>query len=953
VLLYAVKNKNETYLVGGGSFRLPSLLFRDKVRRRGANVTLSDDGVPKFFFLSSVRILNLAPESIFLVMSYLLILIAAVATVSFADVNVVPLTEWLATPSIVPKNIRPGFGPPPYPYTAPNTIIGSLVSAGAFSFDPLKKMNFGLLDDPAFNASWSVSTNVTMGSFSKAIIRIDGINYKGSLIVNGAVVADESSLIGTFRRFEFDVSSFLNVGLNTITISFTPPQDHSLTPSWNNNSTDLAITFVDWNPEPADHMMGLWRPVELHVLDASQDCFTAQGLSVDTKIPDEDQQSATLNISFILRNWCSSPRDASIVIRSHAFGEAAQVASFAAGEYEKRVIFDPDAFDNLNIPEPAFWWPWQMGNPALHTLHVAISGGSELMRQSFGIRQIEKRLVAPFDQVQFFVNKLPMQVRGGGWTPDIFLRNNETKLTNQMQMVQAMGLNAIRLEGKMESELFFDLADELGLVVLPGWCCCDAWQHWSAWGPQQMMIANSSMQAQVRRLAAHPSVIVFFISSDQLPPVEVEAMYLGVASDELWPNPTVSSAGLWNSTITGTTGVKMSGPYSWVPPSYWLLDESDMLPAPYLGGAWGFLTEGGPGESPMTFDSWVLTVGMENVWGINGSMSDMWNAHCANPDGLFRNLRFFNPPLFARYGEISSAQQYTFAAQAANYEGIRAFMEGYSRNKHQGATGVIQWMMNNAYPSHIWHLYDYYLTAGGGFYGARKALYSQLHLMLTYSNGHVWVINSQYQSISASDMNISCHAQVLSLTGDVLHSAQISAMGDIDADASLHLVDLDIPLVAINAMLGPNTTYLVRLYYTQGTSTTMIDVNDYWLSTQMDVIDWKDSNFYRTPVTKFANFQNLRSLPATVNPVSKWAYDSASQAILISLLLPRRAASVAFFCHIELILNGSVMRPVYLSDNFVTLVPGELRTITASMISSDFVPALDVKVTSWNSLLGK
>ena len=47
------------------------------------------------------------------------------------------------------------------------------------------------------------------------------------------------------------------------------------------------------------------------------------------------------------------------------------------------------------------------------------------------------------------------------------------------------------------------------------------------------------------------------------------------------------------------------------------------------------------------------------------------------------------------------------------YDGERAMFEAYARNKYD-STGVIQWMMNNAWPSLIWHLYDYYLRPGGG-----------------------------------------------------------------------------------------------------------------------------------------------------------------------------------------------------------------------------------------------
>ena len=92
----------------------------------------------------------------------------------------------------------------------------------------------------------------------------------------------------------------------------------------------------------------------------------------------------------------------------------------------------------------------------------------------------------------------------------------------------------------------------------------------------------------------------------------------------------------------------VSGPYSWVPPVYWLQDTH------LLGGAFGFLTEGGPGEAPMPLESVIRTLPDSELWPINS----YWDYHCANPYGLFRNLRFFTPPLTARYGMCILAISY-------------------------------------------------------------------------------------------------------------------------------------------------------------------------------------------------------------------------------------------------------------------------------------------------------
>jgi exo-1,4-beta-D-glucosaminidase len=43
----------------------------------------------------------------------------------------------------------------------------------------------------------------------------------------------------------------------------------------------------------------------------------------------------------------------------------------------------------------------------------------------------------------------------------------------------------------MEDDHFFELADRFGMLIMPGWCCCDAWQHWESWGPEQVFFSHN------------------------------------------------------------------------------------------------------------------------------------------------------------------------------------------------------------------------------------------------------------------------------------------------------------------------------------------------------------------------------------------------------------------------------------------------------------------------------
>ena len=165
-------------------------------------------------------------------------------------------------------------------------------------------------------------------------------------------------------------------------------------------------------------------------------------------------------------------------------------------------------------------------------------------------------------------------IRGGGWAPDMMLRSDPEKLREQFRMVRDMGLNTIRSEGKMETEDFFHLADEQGILVMIGWTCCDRFERWTRWTPENQQVAVASLHSQILRLRNHASVFVWLNGSDNPPTAAIEPLYLKEEAELHWPNPTLSSATAKRTTVSGESGVKMNGPYDYVTPAYWLTDPS-------------------------------------------------------------------------------------------------------------------------------------------------------------------------------------------------------------------------------------------------------------------------------------------------------------------------------------------------------------------------------------------
>ena len=83
-----------------------------------------------------------------------------------------------------------------------------------------------------------------------------------------------------------------------------------------------------------------------------------------------------------------------------------------------------------------------------------------------------------------------MLIRGGGWASDMLLRpTSRERLEAELRYVREMGLNTIRLEGKLETDEFYDLADRTGILLMAGWCCCDQWEKWDKWDAEDHRVA--------------------------------------------------------------------------------------------------------------------------------------------------------------------------------------------------------------------------------------------------------------------------------------------------------------------------------------------------------------------------------------------------------------------------------------------------------------------------------
>jgi exo-1,4-beta-D-glucosaminidase len=812
--------------------------------------------------------------------------------------------------------------------TVPSTVVGTLVDDGVFhdvffgmNLRSLPGMTYSIganfvhtamAPESPFAAPWWYRTTIRVPASMRGrrlALQFDGINYRANIWLNGRRIADSNQVAGTYRRFEFDVTGVLSAtSANVLAVEIFAP-----TPP------DLQTTWVDWNPSPPDKDMGLWQPVHL----AATGDVTVRYPEVVSRVDTATLRSAELTVAANVRNLSSRSVSGTLTGRIAGLGVSFSRPLTLGARDSAFIRFTPDSFPQLRVANPRLWWPAELGKPQLYDLDLEfVAGGkvSDRQRVRFGIREITAEMTLKGGRL-FRVNGRRILVRGGGWAPDMFFRPQPARQDAQLRYALDLHLNTIRLEGNYEDDRFWQATDSLGLLVMTGWVCCSAWEEWPKWGPEQFTIAEASLRDQIRRLRAHASGLVWLNGSDNPPPANVEQIYLAVEQREAWPNPTISSASAKPTQVTGASGVKMTGPYDWVPPSYWLQDSTH-------GGAWAYNTETSPGAAVPPIESMRRMIPEPDItWPIDS----VWLFHAAG--GQFTHLLDrFNTALSTRFGAPTSAEEYTSTSQLMTYEGERAMFEAYRRNKYV-STGVIQWMFNNAWPSIYWHLFDWYLRPAGGYFGTKKAN-EPVHALFSYDDRSIAVVNGTRAPIA----RVRLRARVFAPDGTEKSSRD--TVLDLPADSTVRAFTLAEPSGVSGAYFAD-----LRLTDAQGR---IRSINFYWLSTRPDVLA-DTSTWYMTPVKSYADLTALRSMAKAEVKVAAQFSHGAGDMAEARITLTNPGKSIAFFLRAQVTgHDGEEALPVLWDDNYVSLLPGETRVVTARYHARDLHGPAVVVVRGWN-----
>ena len=846
--------------------------------------------------------------------------------------------------------------------TVPGTVLTTLVDRGVYP-DPAYGLNNLAIPDTLARHDWWYRAELDGPSATagkRVELVFDGINYASEVWLNGERLGETS---GAFIRGRFDVTGRLKPGArNILAVRISPPphpgipHEQSILAGPGENGGAMMLdgpTFGategwDWIPGVRDRNIGIWQDVELH---ATGDVRLGDPRVVTT-LPLPDRSRADVAITAELDNLTAGPVQGELTA---AFDEVRIAKRVTLAPGVNQVALTPAEFAALRVTHPKLWWPNGYGEPALHDLRLAFStatGVSDERRLRFGIREITYELSAydaqgrlqrvevdpaksggrqlidgshtgihdagkawavslapgaqgapgltmlPDDPLSPFlvvrVNGERIAIRGGAWGMDDFMKRvSRDRLEPYFRLNRDAHMNILRnWVGQDTEETLYDLADEYGILV---WN--DFWESTQDYNLEaedpQLFLQNAA--DVVSRYRTHPSIMVW-IGRNEGVPQPILNQGLETITREL--DGTRYYAGSSNR-----INLQNSGPYSFQPEQDYFTKLSK-----------GYAVEVGL-ASFSTLEGFEAAIAPPDRWPI----SDAWAYHDWHQSGN-GDTHPFMATLSARFGAPSSLEDFERKAQMMNYDGHRAVFEGMNAGLWRDTSGRMLWMTQPAWPSNVWQIYGSDYDTSASYYGAMHAA-EPVHVQLDLPDDTITVVDTTTAPVAGE-----VHAQVFALDGRRLldQRRKVQAPGD----GAVHGAPL--PLAPLMAA-GP---VLVKLELT-GDDGRLLSQNLYWRA------------------KSDADYRKLGDLPRTAVTVQARArpqVENGERVVEVTLANPAATPVLA----VKLTLQdgaGARVLPAYYADNYVSLLPGETRTLTIRYPAA--LAARRLGVRGWNARDGE
>ena len=811
------------------------------------------------------------------------------------------------------------------PAVVPGTVLTTLVANKEVP-DPFYGMNNKAIADiydagKATYTYWFVNDFVEQSPVNggQAWLHLRGVNYSCDVYLNGSKL-NEAVHKGMFLSQTYNVTSLLQTGNNRLAVIVYPP-DNVGNPNGGQGGdgtiakdvTHQYVTGWDWIQPIRDRNTGIWDKVFIEKTGSINVKNTHVITDVPgVRLPAGAQAPATIKVTAELENAINFAVTGRLlyVLGNDTVSKAVTVPAHATVSV---------ALPDHVVINPKLWWPNTYGDANLYTIPVQfITNGtavSDVEKVTFGIRKIEALWNETTRSREISVNGQKIFIKGGNWiVSDAMLRFSKERYDAEVRFHRDMNLNLIRIWGGgiTERPEFYDACDQYGMLVMQDFLgsgdCNGRWlddakkdDQWTRRRyPDDHNLYIASAADGIKMIRNHPSLAIWCGGNEITLPQDI----FHSVKDSLLP------------LLDGTR---------------WFADysNSDSLSYNFLGG-----NGDGPygiqniktffGTRTFPFNSEVGSVGINDYASLQRFIPDsnMRMPLFANGRNTVDSVWDYHKYIgydnsLAPYGGAASVKEFAAKAQLVNYDQYRGLIEGFTAHEWDWYTGVIIWKTQNPWTALRGQMYDYYLDPNGGLYGLHKAG-EPLHVMLNAADSVVMIANNTAETqrdvmlqISLFDMKGTRKllTQVFSDIGPATAKRIFSIHRELSEAAKDSGVFVSLRLLNVNQQI--------------------ISDNLYWIA---------DAN---------GNYSGLQKMGKTELAIEAIAV--SNEKIVVSLT---NAAGnpVAFFNRISLVdgVTKNRVLPSFYSDNYISVLPGETKTITIDHAPSD-KGQLMIEVEGWNT----
>ena len=864
-----------------------------------------------------------------------------------------------------------------YVATTPGTVLTTLVDRGVYPSPEHGLNNMAIPESLARQDYWYRSEFAVPADWHPGrhlFVTFKGVNYAAEVWINGVRAGD---IKGAFIRGRFDLAPYARSGQPiAIAVRVSPPphpgiaQEESLAAGPGDNGgqmgqdgpTFMATEGWDWIPSVRDRNTGLWQDVTLKTTGD----VTVGDAQVITALPHTgdvtDTSHADLTLNIPVTNLSAAPVaahvEATITARNGGMAPIVVARDVTVQPGPATVSFTPADSPALHIDHPKLWWPNGYGDPALHVLDVRVSAAGQVSDEAqtrFGIRQVTYELSlydtsGHLDRVEadftkghelgirvtdgrhdaihqladvpgmngpawatglrpeaqgtaaatplrdtsltpylvIRVNGVRIAARGGNWGMEDFMKRvGRDRLEPYFRLHPDAHINIIRnWMGQNTEDNFYDLADEYGLMVLN-----DFWESTQDYNveAQDVPLFMANARDVVDRYRNHPSIVAWFGRNEGVPqPVLNQAL-----EDLIYQEDGTR----WYTGSSNRINLQNSGPYSYKTPADY-----------FTTYARGFSVESGTTSFP-TLEAFEAAVPPADRWPV----SDSWTYHDWHSQGN-GGTKPFDETLVAEFGAATSLPDFERKAQMLNYESHRAIFEGMNAGLWTVNSGRLLWMTQPAWPSTMWQILSHDYDTQASFYGVKSAA-EPVHVQMNLPDRKVIVVNNPVAAVTGATVSVEVYAvdgRQLLKAGKTVNVAGVAISPEMD--------------FGIDALVSANKAVIIRLGLSDADGNELSH-NVYWQG--------KDE----------ASLQALNYLaPQSLRVTADLPHVRADRRVSVKL----ENSSDKPVLEVKLTLiddKGNRILPAYYSDNYVSLMPGESRSVVIDY-TADTAPAIEVR--GWN-----